>query len=101
MRVRRYNARNCGIFFFAGAATSLLLDLLGATPLSTVSLFGFGMNFLSFWFVPIVFAIVGVFIGIFSKQSIWGVDLFCLLWTASNVAFYNCLLFYRTRGNTF
>lgn len=48
MRVRRYNARNCGIFFFAGAATSLLLDLLGATPLSTVSLFGFGMNFLSF-----------------------------------------------------
>ena len=71
MRVRRYNARNCGIFFFAGVATSLLLDLLGATPLSTVSLFGFGMNFLSFWFVPIVFAIVGVFIGIFSKQSIW------------------------------
>ena len=70
MRVRRYNARNCGIFFFAGVATSLLLDLLGATPLSTVSLFGFGMNFLSFWFVPIVFAIVGVFIGIFSKQSI-------------------------------
>ena len=28
MRVRRYNARNCGIFFFAGVATSLLLDLL-------------------------------------------------------------------------
>ena len=99
MRVRRYNARNCGIFFFAGVATSLLLDLLGATPLSTVSLFGFGMNFLSFWFVPIVFAIVGVFIGIFSKHM--GIDLFRLLWTASNVAFYNCLLFYCTRGNTF
>lgn len=44
MRVWNYNARNCGIFFFVGVATSLLLDLLGATPLSTVSLFGSGIN---------------------------------------------------------
>lgn len=71
MRIWNYNARNCGIFFFAGIAVSLLLDLLGATPLATVSLFGSGINILSFWFVPLVFAVVGIFIGIFTKQNIW------------------------------
>lgn len=71
MKVRRYNSRNCGIFFFAGIATSLLLDLLGATPLSTVSVLGSEINILNFWFVPIIFAVIGVFIGIFAKQSMW------------------------------
>lgn len=71
MRVWNYNARNCGIFFFSGVAASFLLDLLGATPLSTVSLFGSGISILNFWFVPLVFAVVGIFIGVFTKQSIW------------------------------
>lgn len=71
MKVRRYNSKNSGIFFFAGVAVSLLLDLLGATPLSTISLLGSGINILGFWFVPIVFAVVGIFIGIFTKENIW------------------------------
>lgn len=71
MRVWNYNAKNCGIFFFAGIAVSLLLDLLGATPLSTVSLLGSKIDILSFWFVPIVFTVVGIFIGIFTKQNVW------------------------------
>lgn len=71
MKVRRYNSKNCGIFFFAGIAASLLLDLLGATPLSTVSVLGSEINILNFWFVPIIFAVIGVFIGIFTKQSVW------------------------------
>lgn len=71
MRVRRYNSKNSGIFFFAGVAVSLLLDLLGATPLAMVSLFGSGINILSFWFVPVVFAVVGIFIGIFTKENVW------------------------------
>lgn len=70
MMVWNYNARNCGIFFFSGIAVSLLLDLLGATPLATVSLLGFGINILSFWFVPLIFAITGIFIGIFTKEGV-------------------------------
>lgn len=70
MRVWNYNARNCGIFFFSGIAVSLLLDLLGATPLATVSLLGLGINILSFWFVPLIFAITGIFIEIFTKEGV-------------------------------
>lgn len=62
---------NCAFLFVLGAFVSLVLDILGVMPLSTVSVLGSNIHVsnLEYFALPAVYIVGGIIIGLVSKSN--------------------------------
>lgn len=62
---------NCALIFFLGAFVSLVLDILGVMPLSTVSVLGSDIHVSSidYFILPATYIVGGIIIGLVSKSN--------------------------------